>query len=475
MNVRIKQSQLENLVEQSMGGGFSPQYQSGEMAKIAKEGLDHNVSAVLQIVTAFVPVVGPFVSAGIGLMDATQYAKEGDNTSAAIVGTLSMLPFIGPVVSEIPGVKTLGSKGMAALGKKLASKQKNFTKQEQEVLKGLTQNQSLVKSELKKQTLKMGGVAREVAKLKDAYIERLGQDTYEKLLERYLRGVIDKETFIKSLRAGGRAQPSLANFMVVKGVKYFQKEVDEIEKVATELVQKNYSPKKLTVYKYDKAKVPTVPVEVIMEPMNASTVAELHPNLPKTVRAFVRGNKMYFVPQNIKNFQVDDMVSLITHEIGHIKDPAMTRSPKLRTSYNVGLEKAAEANKAMANLVKGTPEYDVQVRKFAQNYKLHPYELVANNAMALNNLTTQTVRMMKTEPKGVVLQGLQEIIDFFTKKKTNLSNIGKKMLMGPKVQESMLSLHYDTLAKYNKRKYYELAEKMAKQAEYLKSQVKMAK
>ena len=209
--------------------------------------------------------------------------------------------------------------------------------------------------------------------------------------------------------------------------------------------------------------------------MNASTVAELHPNLPKTVRAFVRGNKMYFVPQNIKNFQVDDMISLITHEIGHIKDPAMTRSPKLRTSYNVGLEKAAEANKAMANLVKGTPEYDVQVRKFAKNYKLHPYELVANNAMALNNLTTQTVRMMKTEPKGVVLQGLQEIIDFFTKKKTNLSNIGKKMLMGPKVQESMLSLHYDTLAKYNKRKYYELAEKMAKQAEYLKSQVKMAK
>jgi len=64
MNVRIKQSQLKNLVEQSMGGGFSPQYQSGEMAKIAKEGLDHNVSAVLQIVTAFVPVVGPFVSAG---------------------------------------------------------------------------------------------------------------------------------------------------------------------------------------------------------------------------------------------------------------------------------------------------------------------------------------------------------------------------------------------------------------------------
>ena len=49
MNVRIKETQLKNLVEQSMGGAFSPQYQSGEIAKIAKEGLDHNVSVVLEI------------------------------------------------------------------------------------------------------------------------------------------------------------------------------------------------------------------------------------------------------------------------------------------------------------------------------------------------------------------------------------------------------------------------------------------
>ena len=84
MNVRIKETQLKNLVEQSMGGAFSPQYQSGEIAKIAKEGLDHNVSVVLEILTAFIPVVGPFISAGVGLMDASQYAKEGDNTRISL-------------------------------------------------------------------------------------------------------------------------------------------------------------------------------------------------------------------------------------------------------------------------------------------------------------------------------------------------------------------------------------------------------
>jgi hypothetical protein len=475
MNVRIKQSQLKNLVEQSMGGGFSPQYQSGEISKIAKDGLDHNISAVLQIVTAFVPIVGPFVSAGIGLMDAAQYAKEGDSTSAGIVGTLSMLPFIGPVVVKIPGVKTLGSKGMAALGKKLSSGQKNFTKQEQEVLKGLSQNQSLVKSELRRQTLKMDGVAREVAKLKEAYISRLGQDSYEKLLKNFFRGVIDKDTFLKSLRAGGKAQPNLANFMVIKGVRYFQKEVAEIERIASELAQKNYVPKKITIYKYDKSKLPSIPVTITMEPMNLSTVQKLFPDIPTSAQAFVTKDKMYFVPQNIKNVEIDDMVSLITHEMGHIKDPARARSLKLNKTYKEGLPKTGDAYKILKNTTKGTPEYEQALKEFNKYYKFHPFELVANNAMVLNNLTTQTMRMMKTERKGVVLQGLQEVINFFTKNKTKMSYVGKKMLVGPEIQESKLSAHIETLGTYNQKEYKKLAEKMVRQAEYLKSQVNMAK
>ena len=450
MNVRIKETQLKNLVEQSMGGAFSPQYQSGEIAKIAKEGLDHNVSVVLEILTAFIPVVGPFISAGVGLMDASQYAKEGDNTSAAIVGSLSMLPFMGPVVAKIPGVKTLGSKGMAALAKKLASKQKNFTQQEQEV-------------------------AREVAKLKEAYIARLGQDSYEKLLKNFFRGVIDKDTFLKSLRTGGKAQPSLANFMVIKGVRYFQKEVVEIERIATELAQKNYTPKKLTIYKYDKSKLPSIPVTITAEPMNLSTVQKFYPNIPTSAQAFVTKDKMYFIPQNIKNVEIDDMVSLITHEMGHLKDPARARSLKLNQTYREGLTKTGDAYKILKNTTKGTPEYEQALKDWNKYYKFHPFELVANNAMVLNNLTTQTMRMLKTERKAVVLQGLQEVIDFFTKNKVRMSNVGKKMLVGPEIQESKLSAHIETLGKYNQKEYKKLGEKMVQQAEYLKSQVNMAK
>jgi hypothetical protein len=79
MNVLITEEQyyrlilINNINEQSMGGGFSPQFQSSELSKVNKEGLSHQVSSVLQLVTAFMPVVGPIVSAGLGLMDANKY------------------------------------------------------------------------------------------------------------------------------------------------------------------------------------------------------------------------------------------------------------------------------------------------------------------------------------------------------------------------------------------------------------------
>ena len=475
MNLKISQSQLEKIVEQSMGGGFSPQYQSGEMAKIAKEGLNHSVSAVLEILTAFIPVVGPFISAGVGLMDASQYVKEGDNTTGAIVGSLSMLPFMGPVVTKIPGVKTLGSKGMAALGEKLAKKQKNFTPVEQEVLKGLSQNSDLVQRELRNKSLKMGGVAREVAKLKPAYIERLGQDSYEKLLKNFMRGNIDKETFIKSLTYGGKAQPSLANFMVKEGVKFIQQEVRQIEDIAKQIFEKNYSPKKLVLYKYNKAKMPTAPVEIPVIPISRESVKVRYPKVSTNVNAFVSNDVLYYVPESTVTKDLDDLVSLITHESAHIKDPSMAKSPKLTTSYKQGTFKAQEAAREMAKLQKGTPEYNKFLKQWHNYYRSHPWELVANNAMVLNNLTTQTQRLLKTYPKAAVMQGLDEVIDFITKRKTNMSIIGKKMLLGPEVQESMISAHLDYLGQFNKPALKSLLDKVVRQADYLKSQVKVAK
>jgi hypothetical protein len=158
MNVLITEEQyyrlilINNINEQSMGGGFSPQFQSSELSKVNKEGLSHQVSSVLQLVTAFMPVVGPIVSAGLGLMDANKYWEEGDKKSATIVTVFSLLPGLINVVNKIPAIKKLGQQGMKNLAIKL-SKLGNKIKPnnlEQEVLTGINKNKQLVNLELSK-------------------------------------------------------------------------------------------------------------------------------------------------------------------------------------------------------------------------------------------------------------------------------------------------------------------------------------
>jgi hypothetical protein len=54
----------------------------------------HTLMTILAIGTAFIPVAGPFISAGIGLADAALYYEEGDKSSAGLTAAFSMIPFI---------------------------------------------------------------------------------------------------------------------------------------------------------------------------------------------------------------------------------------------------------------------------------------------------------------------------------------------------------------------------------------------
>ena len=120
------------------------------IAKITKEGLDHGVATAFQIASAFIPVLGPFISAGIGLLDAAQYHKEGKKTEAGIVALFSILPGLGKVVQKIPGITQLGEKGMVALGNKLITKQA-LNKVEQRIVNSIGTIQPLIKSEASQQ------------------------------------------------------------------------------------------------------------------------------------------------------------------------------------------------------------------------------------------------------------------------------------------------------------------------------------
>jgi hypothetical protein len=152
MKLIITESQHKFLFEQSMVGWAKdlPPGAAMEVAKGWSKG-NHTVNTILQIGTAFIPVVGPFLSAGIGLMDAAQYYQEGDTKTAGLVAMFSLLPGVGAVVNKIPGVQQLGTKGLSLLASKIGKGVTKFTPLEKQVIAGINANQQLVKTELNNQ------------------------------------------------------------------------------------------------------------------------------------------------------------------------------------------------------------------------------------------------------------------------------------------------------------------------------------
>ena len=112
--------------------------------------VSHDSLMVAQIVSAFIPVVGPLLSAGFGFADAGLYFSEGKNKEAGMSAMFASLPVIGPIVSKIPIIKTLGNKGMKFLSDKLIKfgNKAKLTPEEAQVVKGLSEEVNFVTQEL---------------------------------------------------------------------------------------------------------------------------------------------------------------------------------------------------------------------------------------------------------------------------------------------------------------------------------------
>ena len=83
----------------------------------------HCVLPVFEIAALFIPVVGIFVSMGIGMVDAALYYNEGDKQTAGLVGFLTLLPVVGKVVKKFPFVKQWGKSGGKKIALKIANEQ----------------------------------------------------------------------------------------------------------------------------------------------------------------------------------------------------------------------------------------------------------------------------------------------------------------------------------------------------------------
>lgn len=104
----------------------------------------HTINQILGIGALFIPLVGPAISAGIATYDASLYYREGKKQEAAVTMILGLLPGIGAVANKIPGIKTLGQKGMNVLADKIAKGVTKLTPLESEVLNGINLNKNTI-------------------------------------------------------------------------------------------------------------------------------------------------------------------------------------------------------------------------------------------------------------------------------------------------------------------------------------------
>jgi hypothetical protein len=161
----------------------------------------HTIMTVLAIGTAFIPIVGPFISAGIGIADAAMYYNEGDKKTAGVVGALSILPFIGPVVSKIPGIKQLGKKGMSLLASKISKGGTNLSSTEKEILKVIEKEKNLINAELKSASEILKPMGKNIDGLRKKYILKYGEGKYDLLLGSLLSKKITPKAFTQRLQS----------------------------------------------------------------------------------------------------------------------------------------------------------------------------------------------------------------------------------------------------------------------------------
>ena len=468
MKIIISESQYKLILEQRSDAAMDAQAKA--ISNLPSE-YKRTLLTIFGIGAAFIPVVGPFISAGIGLADAGMYYQEGDKKTAGVVAVFSMLPFVGSIVSKIPGVKELGTKGMALLASKLSKGQK-LTQLESEIVNSINKFKQLINSELTKVSSKISPITKEIQSLKPAYIERFGRNEYDELLRDYISGTSDKNYFLQSLNSAKKTSPNLASFVTRFGIKFSKNEIDQIRKVID-----NIGSDAIDIVKLETKNGPRT-IKVIK--VDGDWVTKNRPNLTNSAGWAQSEDNLVFInraaTQDMNNKSIDD---LLIHEFGHIKDPSIIKSPVYQKLYNTKASQGIESLKKVADYEKtdwgalglSKPVGDIaHLKKVGtKNYILNPNEIIANNTMTLQSFATQTERLSKVLPKKDILKGLDDIINH-AKGNPNAWSREAEMLLGynyPYIRD-----HLETLVS-KPSEYKKLWVKLAQQSEYLKSQIKL--
>lgn len=421
----------------------------------------HVVLAILGIGAAFIPFAGPFLSLGIGLLDAGLYYKQGDKTSAGISAVFSLLPLVG----KIPGVKETSSAVWKAIASKMASGAV-LSKAESELVKQVASNAGSIQTLVSSTSKKLSPLVKQITELKPEYIKRYGQEAYEKLMRDFISGVSDQDYLLQTLKAGQKAAPELASFVTRFGIKFGPAEITQIEKIASQVFDDDTVKQVILNLKTGPRtiKVYTVPRSLVAKQLPASASANMF--------ADSAGNAVYIIKDNIENLSRKNITDILTHEFAHIKDPSIVKSPayikKYATEALEGLKNWALSDDL--NKLGFKDKAQTLFNKGIKQYYLNPNEIIANNSMVLQNFATNSKNLGNVMNKNELIRGLDGVINWSKGSAVSWSDDVYRLLG---YYDQTISNHFKYLSQ-NPVEYRKFLAKLAQQAEYLKSQVKIA-
>ena len=105
-----------------------------------------------------------------------------------------------------------------------------------------------------------------------------------------------------------------------------------------------------------------------------------------------------------------------------------------------------------------------------KKYILNPNEIIANNTMVLQSLSTNVETLVKSMDKARLMKALDGIINYT---KGNVMGWSDDVARVLKYNDPIISNHFKNLST-NPKEYRKFLTKLAQQANYLKSQVKIA-
>ncbi len=201
MKYIITERQYRLLSEQSMTGwaNYVPQEKQKDVIKGWDGGLSsHNMNTMLGIASVMVPVIGPILTAAIGVGDSLKYFQEGKTKTATIGLLFSLIPLSAKLLRLVPELSQIGLRGSVALVEKLISNSK-LVPAETQILKKIATNKNVIETELKSIGALLKPVEPIISKYKQSYISKFGEAKYTTLLSQYISKQINQDQFSKSL------------------------------------------------------------------------------------------------------------------------------------------------------------------------------------------------------------------------------------------------------------------------------------